>query len=67
MKKKAIVIPLDQTCPLLSYQVYVDEDGLAFDASLNQTNASNNNNKFYRVQVSIPYNQPDRSCYSTSR
>jgi poly [ADP-ribose] polymerase len=37
-----------------TWHVYVDPDtGIIYDASLNQTNASNNNNKFYRVQVCI--------------
>jgi hypothetical protein len=50
-KSADLVIPVDETCPLVHYQVYIDEDGLIYDASLNQTHASNNNNKFYRVQV----------------
>ena len=45
-------IPLDDGCYLTGYHVYVDDDSLIYDASLNQTNASGNNNKFYRVQVS---------------
>lgn len=44
-------IPLDEGCYLTQYHVYVDSDNLIYDASLNQTNASGNNNKFYRVQV----------------
>ncbi|KAL1581927.1 hypothetical protein WHR41_09215 [Cladosporium halotolerans] len=45
-------IPLDEGCHLCGYHVYVDpSDGLIFDASLNQTNASGNNNKFYRLQL----------------
>ncbi|KAF4333469.1 hypothetical protein FBEOM_12705 [Fusarium beomiforme] len=52
IKKKDIVIPLDEHCTLPTYQVYVDPDtGLIYDASLNQTNSSANNNKFYRIQV----------------
>ena len=31
--------------------MYVDSDGTIFDAALNQTNAGNNANKFYRIQV----------------
>ena len=47
-------IPLDDGCHLTSYHVYVDpDDKLIYDASLNQTNAGHNNNKFYRVQVSL--------------
>lgn len=40
-------------------KVYIDDDAMIWDASLNQTNASANNNKFYRVQVS--FTQPDPS------
>lgn len=32
-------------------KVYVDGDGIIFDASLNQTNIGGNNNKFYRLQL----------------
>lgn len=31
--------------------MYIDDDSVIYDASLNQTNAGKNNNKFYRVQV----------------
>lgn len=31
--------------------MYIDKDGVIFDASLNQTNVGANNNKFYRVQL----------------
>lgn len=49
-KSSAVRVPLDDTCNLTMYHVYVDPgDGLIFDASLNQTNASGNNNKFYRL------------------
>ena len=57
-KKKALVIPIDEYCPLVNYKVYIDDTGLPLDASLNQTNASNNNNKFYRIQVSILVHTP---------
>lgn len=51
-------IPLDEGCYMPGYHVYVDpNDGLIYDASLNQTNASGNNNKFYRIQVWL-FNQP---------
>lgn len=53
LKKKDTVVPIDEFCPLTNYLVHIDPDsGLIYDASLNQTNASHNNNKFYRVQVS---------------
>ncbi|KAK1253249.1 hypothetical protein MKX07_001326 [Trichoderma sp. CBMAI-0711] len=52
IKKKDAAIPVDEHCPLLYNQVHIDPDtGLIYDASLNQTNASANNNKFYRIQA----------------
>ncbi|KAF5012989.1 hypothetical protein FDECE_996 [Fusarium decemcellulare] len=52
IKKKGTAIPLDEGCTLPTYQVHIDADsGLIYDASLNQTNSSHNNNKFYRIQV----------------
>jgi len=51
-KRKDIRIPLDEGCPHVSSTVYIAPDGVIYDASLNQTNIGNNNNKFYRIQVS---------------
>lgn len=52
-RSKPIIIPVDEYCPLnTSHKVHVDDnDGTVFDVLLNQTNASNNNNKFYRIQL----------------
>lgn len=50
-KSSTIVIPLDEYCPLSNYNVHVGDDGTIYDAALNQTNASANNNKFYKIQV----------------
>ncbi|KNG46006.1 poly polymerase 2 ADP-ribosyltransferase 2 [Stemphylium lycopersici] len=50
-KSKQIAIPIDEYCPLRSYQVFMVSDGTIYDASLNQTNAGANNNKFYKVQL----------------
>lgn len=50
-KSRDIRVPLDDGCPFVTYGVYIDDQGVIYDASLNQTNASNNNNKFYRIQV----------------
>ena len=50
-KSSDIKIPLDEGCPLTTYEVYIDDNGVIYDASLNQANASANNNKFYRIQV----------------
>jgi poly [ADP-ribose] polymerase len=52
-KSKKIAVSVDEYCTLPTYEVYIDSDGLIWDASLNQTNASANNNKFYKIQVSI--------------
>jgi poly [ADP-ribose] polymerase 2/3/4 len=50
---RSITIPVDEYCPLnASHKVHIDDnDGTIFDVLLNQTNASNNNNKFYRIQL----------------
>jgi len=34
-----------------SHLVYIDADGVIYDAALNQTNSGQNNNKFYRIQL----------------
>ena len=34
-----------------SYLVYIDNDGIIYDAALNQANVGGNNNKFYRIQL----------------
>ncbi|KAK2033059.1 PARP-domain-containing protein [Colletotrichum zoysiae] len=47
---KALDIPLDEGCRVQG-AVYIAPDGVIYDASLNQTNATNNNNKFYRIQL----------------
>ncbi|EXK76397.1 poly [ADP-ribose] polymerase [Fusarium oxysporum f. sp. raphani 54005] len=52
IKRKDVVIPLDEHCTLGTYKVYVDpKTGLIYDASLNQTVSSTNKNKFYNIQV----------------
>lgn len=45
-------------------KVYIDDDGIIFDASLNQTNIGGNNNKFYRLQ--LLYND-DNQYYAHTR
>jgi poly [ADP-ribose] polymerase len=51
-KSKKVQVPVDEYCGAAHYEVYIDDDGLIWDASLNQTNATANNNKFYKIQVS---------------
>ncbi|KAF2101009.1 PARP-domain-containing protein [Rhizodiscina lignyota] len=51
---KDLNIPIDEGFNQFSTgetKVYVDEDGLIYDVSLNQTNIGNNANKFYRLQL----------------
>jgi hypothetical protein len=48
-------IPLDDGCYLSGLHVYVDNNNLIYDASLNQTNASGNSNKFYRHELRQEY------------
>ncbi|KAL6790218.1 hypothetical protein GGI42DRAFT_337128 [Trichoderma sp. SZMC 28013] len=50
--KKGAIIPVDEHCPLNHTIVHTDPDsGLIYDATLNQSNATNNNSKFYHIQV----------------
>ncbi|KAM0328806.1 hypothetical protein ACHAQA_005220 [Verticillium albo-atrum] len=49
-KSKDLVVPLDEGVSDV-YKVFIDPSGMIYDASLNQSNSSNNNNKFYRVQL----------------
>ncbi|KAK2602880.1 hypothetical protein N8I77_009382 [Diaporthe amygdali] len=48
-----VQVPVDEGFPLAGYGVHVDDDSVIWDASLNQTNAGANNNKFYRIQVLV--------------
>ncbi|KAI1123747.1 poly polymerase catalytic domain-containing protein [Nemania abortiva] len=52
-KSLDVKIPVDEGAvnELLHYEVYIDDNGVIYDASLNQTNAGRNNNKFYRIQL----------------
>ncbi|KAK4634016.1 Poly [ADP-ribose] polymerase 2 [Fulvia fulva] len=50
-KAEKLIIPVDEACPH-SGRVFVDsKSGIIYDAALNQTNASGNNNKFYKIQL----------------
>ncbi|KAK0728783.1 poly polymerase catalytic domain-containing protein [Lasiosphaeria miniovina] len=63
-KQKDLQIPLDEGCPFATSVVYIAPDGVIYDASLNQTNAGNNNNKFYRIQVLV---DPKGTCRTWTR
>ncbi|KAI5359132.1 putative poly(ADP-ribose) polymerase, regulatory domain, WGR domain, WGR domain superfamily [Septoria linicola] len=50
-KAEKLVIPVDEECQF-NGRVYVDDStGIIYDASLNQTNAGANANKFYKIQL----------------
>lgn len=42
-KAANLVIPPEEHCPLSGFHVYVDGDGIIYDANLNQTNSGGNN------------------------
>ncbi|KAL1851169.1 hypothetical protein Plec18170_006493 [Paecilomyces lecythidis] len=51
-KSKDVKVDVDMGCHLrANHHVYIDDDGMIWDATLNQTNAAANNNKFYRIQL----------------
>ncbi|KAK6345248.1 hypothetical protein TWF718_007174 [Orbilia javanica] len=52
-RQKGYKAPVDEMCGLRysGFQVYEDSDNVKYDASLNQTNIGNNNNKFYVLQL----------------
>lgn len=60
-KSLDVKIPLDEGCSLI-YDVYIHDDGMIYDASLNQANATANNNKFYRVQVPAFHSYVSLQC-----
>ena len=59
-RSASLHVPLDEHPAIpQSHQVYTDVDGTIFDALLNQTNAGNNNNKFYRIQLLVNLSNDD--------
>ncbi|PSR81251.1 poly polymerase catalytic domain-domain-containing protein [Coniella lustricola] len=62
--RAALDIPLDEGCSLSAYSVYIDSDDLIWDASLNQTHAGNNHNKFYRLQLLVDSRGKDFKTWS---
>ncbi|KAL4889345.1 poly polymerase [Aspergillus ambiguus] len=49
---KSLNVPVDEGCYMSAYRsVHIDDSGVIWDATLNQTVAANNNNKFYRIQL----------------
>lgn len=64
---KDLVVPVDPSVHFAGglgadFGVYIDPHGLIYDASLNQTNAQNNNNKFYIVQVRAAKGRSPHHC-----
>ena len=58
--KASVNVPVDDWCDLKgSHGVYQADDGTVYDVTLNQTNAGQNNNKFYRIQLLEGVNKKD--------
>ncbi|GIK00388.1 hypothetical protein Aspvir_004411 [Aspergillus viridinutans] len=49
---KSLNVPIDEGCTMPG-AVFIEDSGLIWDATLNQTNSANNNNKFYRIQLLV--------------
>lgn len=64
-KTAPVNIPVDEWCDLRgSHNVYQDGDGVIYDVTLNQTNAGQNNNKFYRIQLLAGLNGQDHRTWT---
>ncbi|KAI9038281.1 putative poly(ADP)-ribose polymerase PARP [Aspergillus affinis] len=51
---KALNVPVDEGCTLKGFRsVLIDDAGLIWDATLNQTVSGKNSNKFYRIQILV--------------
>ncbi|KAI1209496.1 PARP-domain-containing protein [Annulohypoxylon truncatum] len=52
-KTRNVTVPLDEGAEhdLPGYEVYIDKNGVIYDASLNLASNSSNMNKFYRLQL----------------
>ncbi|KAH1474996.1 hypothetical protein KXX26_004455 [Aspergillus fumigatus] len=49
---KSLNVPVDEGCTMPG-AVFIEDSGLIWDATLNQTNSAHNNNKFYRIQLLV--------------
>jgi poly [ADP-ribose] polymerase 2/3/4 len=59
-RNNLVNVPVDDLCNLKgSHTVYQADDGTIYDVTLNQTNAGQNNNKFYRIQLLVAVNKKD--------
>jgi poly [ADP-ribose] polymerase len=67
--KKVILkgtVPVDHLFSMLdTYKVYTDKDNKMYAATLNQSNISNNNNKFYILQILINEKNPNDIIFYT--
>lgn len=51
---KVLNVPVDERCSLRAVRsVLIDDAGLIWDATLNQTVSGKNSNKFYRIQILV--------------
>lgn len=54
--KSVLRVPVDEHLAKGdTFTVFVDDNGLAWDATLNQSNSNANNNKFYKLQVLVDH------------
>ncbi|KAJ6103442.1 hypothetical protein N7486_005869 [Penicillium sp. IBT 16267x] len=67
--KSSLNVPIDDAffanspfCNKNNPMVWIEDSGLIWDATLNQTDSGKNNNKFYRVQLIV---SPDKREYVT--
>ncbi|KAF3771114.1 hypothetical protein M406DRAFT_285995 [Cryphonectria parasitica EP155] len=63
-KNSAVRVEVDEGCSLTGYTVHIGDDSVIWDASLNQTNAGENHNKFYRIQLLVG---PGGHCQTWTR
>lgn len=50
-------VPLQVTYKSIAPKVFIEGNGMIWDATLNQTDSHKNNNKFYRVQIIVANDQ----------
>lgn len=56
-------VPVDEEYMVAGGAVHADSDGVAYDATLNQTDSSNNHNKFYRLQL-VEHSNGTFTCWT---
>ncbi|EXJ87633.1 hypothetical protein A1O3_04594 [Capronia epimyces CBS 606.96] len=63
-KLAKIHVPVDELCNNANqYRVYVDDNGIPYDATLSKSDSTVNNNKFYRMQLLVHSNSGLSHCW----